>query len=116
MIREFPILRSLYEPVLWMGVERMVAIVFIMVAGILLAIAALFAKAWIESLMLVAAASIGFALLKRRNLKDGMFFRLLWHRRNIADSYPAFNLRRHRIRLSSSPQTHQTAATKREGT
>ena len=92
MIRQFPIFRSLYKPVLWMGVERMVAIIFILSAGSLIAMAAMYAKAWTETAILIAAASIGFALLKRRNLKDGMYFRLLWHRRNFEDSYPAFNL------------------------
>ena len=92
MIREFPIFRSLYKPVLWMGVERMVAMFFVLGMGCLITMAAMYAKAWIEMGILIAFASVGFALLKRRNLKDGMYFRLLWHRRNFEDSYPAFNL------------------------
>jgi O-antigen/teichoic acid export membrane protein len=75
-----------------MGVERMVAIIFILGVGCLIAMAAMYAKAWVETVILIVAACLGFAMLRRHNLKDGMYFRLLWHRRNYEDSYPAFNL------------------------
>ena len=111
MSRESPIYRSLYRPVLWMGVERMVAIIFILSLGCLIAMAAMYAKAWAETVMLIAAASIGFALLRRRNLKDGMYFRLLWHRRNFEDSYPAFNLSRAFTRNIKSNERSKSRST-----
>lgn len=89
-MRPFYIRRSLYRAVIWMGMERVPAIVYVMCLGFLGVTGVIYAKAYLATGIIVAIASAGTFALRKIAVYDPFFFKIINKRKNYEDNYPAY--------------------------
>ena len=90
MPRPYAIKRSLYAPVIWMGMERVPGAIWILSCGVLILMGFMYAKAYVMTLALVCLGAVGMVGLRKLADYDPFFFPVIWRRKDYQDIYPAF--------------------------
>lgn len=88
-MRPLMIRRSLYRPVIWMGMERIPGALYVVCVACLGLMGFMYAKANILTLVLIAFAAAGAIGLRKLAEYDPSFFKVINQRKNYQDNYPA---------------------------